>query len=79
MLPTTELEKTSLETHVDLCALRYENLDVRLTSLEAKLDLIHAKIDNFKTELLWVLVKAGVTMFVSILGAGYVGLKVLGH
>ena len=35
---STQLEKESLEAHVDLCALRYEQLDGRLTKVEEKLD-----------------------------------------
>lgn len=40
----TELEKTSLEAHVDLCALRYGQLDQRLSALETKVDTIHDEI-----------------------------------
>ena len=79
MIPTTANEKESLEAHVDLCALRYAGLDQRLTSVEAKLDLITSKIEQFKTELLWVLVKAGASIFVSIAGLGYAAIKMLGH
>ena len=79
MLPTTANEKENLEAHVDLCALRYAGLDERLTSVEAKLDLITSKIEQFKTDLLWILIKAGVSIFVSIAGLGYAGIKMLGH
>jgi hypothetical protein len=41
---TTSLERTSLEAHVDLCALRYQQLDSRLTNLEKKVDDIHEDI-----------------------------------
>lgn len=41
---TTELEKTSLEAHVDLCAIRYGQLDERLTSLEGKVSNVHKDI-----------------------------------
>jgi hypothetical protein len=37
---TTSLERTSLEAHVDLCAMRYGQLDSRLISLESKMDSI---------------------------------------
>ena len=40
----TDLEKQSLEAHVDLCALRYGQLDQRLTALEEKVDAIHQDI-----------------------------------
>ena len=41
---TTNLDKQSLEAHVDLCAMRYLNLDTRLTNLENKVDSIHTDI-----------------------------------
>ena len=41
---TTSLEKQSLEAHVDLCAMRYLQLDTRLTNLENKVDGIHTDI-----------------------------------
>jgi hypothetical protein len=40
----TELEKESLEAHVELCALRYGQLESRLTNLEEKVATIHADI-----------------------------------
>ena len=40
----TELEKTSLEAHVDLCALRYAQLDDRLITLESKVMEMHSDI-----------------------------------
>ena len=38
-IATTDLEKQSLEAHVDLCALRYKNLDDRMTKIEKKVEL----------------------------------------
>ena len=40
----TELEKTNLEAHVDLCAIRYEALEGRLTKIEDKVETIHTDI-----------------------------------
>jgi predicted nuclease with TOPRIM domain len=34
----TEIEKESLETHVELCALRYTNLENKLNNLETKVE-----------------------------------------
>jgi hypothetical protein len=79
MLPTTENEKTSLEAHVDLCALRYQDLDSRLIRLEAKLDGIDTKIDTFKAEIAWMLIKGGASIIVLLLGAIGTILKLLGH
>jgi len=79
MLPTTENEKTSLEAHVDLCALRYQDLDSRLTKLEAKLDGIDKKIDQFKTDIAWMLIKGGASIIMLLLTTIGTILKVLGH
>ena len=37
MADTTEIEKKSLEAHVELCAERYKLLELKLDSLEAKI------------------------------------------
>jgi len=37
MLETTDIEKKSLEAHVELCAERYNALETKLTVLEDKL------------------------------------------
>jgi len=44
MSQTTQLERESLETHVELCALRYEQLNSRLTSLEHSVEEIKRDI-----------------------------------
>ena len=33
-----DLEKQNLETHVELCALRYSNLETKLNNLEEKVE-----------------------------------------
>lgn len=43
-MSTTELEKQSLEAHVDLCAERYGNL-------KEDIDDIKSRLDGFETEL----------------------------
>jgi len=37
MADTTDIEKKSLEAHVELCAERYKNLDERLDALNEKI------------------------------------------
>jgi hypothetical protein len=76
---TTDLEKTSLEAHVDLCALRYQNLDARLVTLETKLDQIQTKIDTFKDEIAWLLIKGGFGIIITLLGSIAAILKLFGH
>ena len=79
MLPSSEIEKESLEAHVSLCELRYQGLEARLTSLEAKLDLIQAKLDNFKAEIAWMIIKGGAGIILFLLGTIGTILKIFGH
>lgn len=65
--PTTELEKTSLEAHVDLCALRYAQLDKRLTNLEDKVDSMHEEIVSGQKSLVKVIVGTAGTITAGIL------------
>jgi hypothetical protein len=65
--PTTELEKTSLEAHVDLCALRYAQLDKRLTTLEDKVDSMHAEIISGQKSLVKVIIGTAGTITAGIL------------
>lgn len=64
---TTDLEKESLEAHVDLCALRYEQLDRRLTGLEEKVDDIHQDIQAGNASMIKVLVGAAGTIVAGLL------------
>jgi hypothetical protein len=64
---TTDLERTSLEAHVDLCALRYAQLDGRLTSLEKKVDVMHTDIVAGQKSLTKVIVGTAGTVVAGIL------------
>ena len=66
-IPTTSLEKQSLEAHVDLCALRYEQLDGRLTNLETKVDTIHKDITDGQKSMTKVLIGAAGTIVAGLL------------
>ena len=66
-MPTTSLEKESLEAHVDLCALRYEQLDRRLTGLEEKVDDIHKDITSGNKSMVKVLIGAAGTIVAGLL------------
>lgn len=66
-LPTTDLEKTSLEAHVDLCALRYQSLDQRLTNIEKKVEDIHEDITNGNSTMIKVLIGAAGTIVAGLL------------
>jgi len=45
-MDTTEIEKKSLEAHVELCAERYRQLDHRLETLTEKITALHANVDR---------------------------------
>lgn len=66
--PTTDLEKQSLEAHVDLCALRYQQLDSRLTKVEQKLDNISNEMKVANTSLVKVIIGAAGTITSGLLG-----------
>ena len=67
-IQSTALEKESLEAHVDLCALRYENLDRRLTNVEDKLDDISDQMAKGQNSLAKVIIGATGTIVASVLG-----------
>lgn len=66
-LPTTNLEKESLEAHVDLCALRYKNLDERLSNVEDKIDVVHDDIKAGNASMTKVLIGAAGTIVAGLL------------
>lgn len=47
-MSSTEIEKKSLEAHVELCAERYENLDTKLDNLEGRMDKLEGHIVEIK-------------------------------
>jgi len=65
-VPTTNLEKESLEAHVDLCALRYGQLDSRLSALEKKVDEVHEDIVEGQKSLTKVIVGTAGTVIAGI-------------
>jgi hypothetical protein len=77
-LTATALEKESLEAHVDLCALRYENLDRRLTNVETKLDSISNDMKAGQNSLSKVIIGAAGTIVAGLLSTIVVVLMQLG-
>lgn len=65
---TTSLEKTSLEAHVDLCAMRYQALDLRLTNLEVKVDNLQKEIIDSSKSLKVTLVTSATTIVGGLIG-----------
>ena len=66
-LASTALEKKSLEAHVDLCALRYEQMDQRLTTVEKKLDGIAEQMQAGQNSLTKVIIGAAGTIVAGLL------------
>lgn len=67
-ITTTELERTSLEAHVDLCAMRYKQLDTRLTILETKMDAISQTINASSDSMKTVIITSTATIVASLGG-----------
>ena len=74
----TNLEKQSLEAHVDLCALRYEQLDERLDSLESKVDVMHKDIMEGQKSLTKVIIGTAGTVVAGILSVAITLLMKMG-
>jgi hypothetical protein len=46
MVDTTDIEKKSLEAHVELCAERYKMLELKLESVDGKIAEMHSDISS---------------------------------
>tara|TARA_Y100000022_G_scaffold163847_1_gene147598 strand:+ start:42 stop:272 length:231 start_codon:yes stop_codon:yes gene_type:complete len=66
-MSTSALEKESLEAHVDLCQLRYEQFEKRLTSVEDKLDGIAEQMAVGQSSLVKVIIGAAGTIVAGLL------------
>lgn len=61
-MSTTDLERTSLEAHVDLCAIRYEALDNRLGKVEETLEEIRDDMKQGQNSLAKVIIGSAGTI-----------------
>lgn len=66
-MSATSLEKESLEAHVDLCALRYEQFEKRLSTVEEKLDDISEQMAAGQNSLTKVIIGAAGTIVAGLL------------
>lgn len=66
-MSTSQIEKESLEAHVDLCALRYEQFEKRLSTVEDKLDGIAEQMAAGQNSLVKVIVGAAGTVVAGLL------------
>jgi tetrahydromethanopterin S-methyltransferase subunit G len=67
MAKATNLEKSNLEAHVDLCQQRYEQLESRLTKIEQKVEDIHSDITAGQQSMTKVLIGATGTIVAGLL------------
>jgi hypothetical protein len=65
---TVEAERTNLELHVDLCAMRYNTLADRLKIVEQKVDRLSEELANNKKSLATVIITAAATIVTSLVG-----------
>lgn len=64
---TTEHEKQSLEAHVDLCAMRYQQLDTRLKKVEESLVEIRKDVIDGQKSLKKTIITTSGSIIVAIL------------
>jgi hypothetical protein len=51
MSTPSEIEKQSLEAHVEICAVRYSNLETKLENLEHRMDKLEGYLVSIKASL----------------------------
>lgn len=66
-MATTEIEKENLETHVELCALRYESLEKRLSSIEDKVSRLATSIQESQNSMTKVLIGTAGTVVAGVI------------
>jgi hypothetical protein len=66
-LKPTDIEKNNLESHVELCALRYQNLETRLTTIESKVVSLAEKIQESQSSMSKVVIGATATIIAGLL------------
>ena len=62
----------TLKDHEELCSMRYENIERRLTSIEENIDEIHREIDGFKTFIVKLALKSFLGLILAISAAVFV-------
>ena len=63
----TDIERTNLESHVELCALRYSSLENRLTVIEKKVEELQVTIEGSHMSMVKVLIGTAGTVVAGIL------------
>lgn len=66
-LKTTDIEKENLESHVELCALRYSALESRLTIIEEKVGNLQDVIEKSHLSTIKILIGTAGTVVAGVL------------
>jgi|TARA_B110000908_G_C10161920_1_gene406469 hypothetical protein len=69
MPETTEYERAHLEAHVDLCAIRYAQLNERLEKVETAVSELHQGVVKGNKGLVKAMIVAVSTVVVALIGA----------
>ena len=64
----SDIERTSLDAHVSICAIRYEQLDNRLTIIETKVIALNTAIEESKNSMTKVIIGATGSIVASLVG-----------
>lgn len=66
-MATTSIEKENLEAHVELCAERYKQLELRLDTIETKVESLSGKIEASNSSMSKVIIGATATIIAGLL------------
>lgn len=66
-LEPTDIEKTNLESHVELCALRYGSLETRLNAIERKVGDLQGVIEKSHMSTIKILIGTAGTVVAGVL------------
>lgn len=66
MVGIKELERTSLEVHVDLCAERYEHMEGKMELMETRLE----KVETIVSEIKQILIEKETMAYKKLIGIG---------
>jgi hypothetical protein len=51
-ISAVDIEKKNLEAHVEICAVRYSNLEHKLTQLQLRMNSVDDRMDTFEQHLI---------------------------
>jgi hypothetical protein len=67
MASAKDIEKENLEAHVELCAERYNQLEIRLSAIEKKVGTLQETIEKSHLNTIKVLIGTAGTVIVAVL------------